>query len=83
MDSIHKSKQESTFQYRREFQALRSRMLSYTYEEVFDRTENRLCDGTTAWLMKDELYIQWKDTAERSTALLWLNGNPGSGKYSV
>lgn len=71
--------QESNSIVRREFRALQSRISPDNDCEILDRAQSNLCAGTEIWLMGEPVYSQWKDMNNRSTNIIWLNGNPGSG----
>lgn len=36
--------------------------------------------GTGAWILEDEAYLEWVDAQGPTPRLLWLNGGPGTGK---
>jgi hypothetical protein len=72
--------QAAQFQDEQKFQALKTRVGPITYEMELNRLRTRFCEGTAKWLIKDKSFKEWLDISNRLTPLLWLRGNPGSGR---
>lgn len=68
-------------------QRIRARQLqeclaSLSFPEMTQRRKsaNRASPGTCSWIQSHELYEKW---LELQCGLLWIKGNPGSGKSTI
>ncbi|KAI0813590.1 hypothetical protein GGR55DRAFT_687285 [Xylaria sp. FL0064] len=62
------------------FQGLKARLSPPQYGGHLDWLRNRIHEGSSKWLLQDEVFREWLDIAKQETTWLWLNGIPGSGK---
>jgi len=72
--------QETEFQDREKFKALRTQVSPVTYDRRLDWLLNRSCDNSAEWLLQDDRFLAWIDISNRATRLLWLQGIPGAGR---
>lgn len=72
--------QETAHQDLQKFQALRGRIAPQVYDDRLDWLLNRLSEGSTGWLMRDKVFLDWLDISNSAARLLWLRGIPGAGK---
>lgn len=69
---------------RREIRArqLQECLASLSFPEMTQRRKsaNRAFPGTCSWIQSHKLYQEW---LELQCGLLWIKGNPGSGKSTI
>ena len=78
----HFEKEESSAIHQ-EYNAIRAHVSPVFYDDVLNRVEGRVCEGTGRWLVKDSTFCKWLDAVEESTKRLWLRGIPGAGEWDV
>ncbi|KAF2647160.1 hypothetical protein K491DRAFT_644350 [Lophiostoma macrostomum CBS 122681] len=65
---------------RQEYHSLRTSVAPRTYEDKLQYLDDHSCHEAGTWLMKHKNFRNWVDTTKSSSAVLWLQGIPGSGK---
>lgn len=73
--------QEAANQELQKFLALRGRIDPQVYDDRLDWLLNRLSEGSTGWLMRDKIFLDWLDISKSTARLLWLRGIPGAGTH--
>ncbi|KAH0537657.1 hypothetical protein FGG08_005570 [Glutinoglossum americanum] len=63
----------------------RRKILSWLSEQPYiqhhDRAKRDVLEGTGAWLLKDDMLLDWQRSS--TSSIVWLHGIPGSGKSKL
>jgi hypothetical protein len=51
------------------------------YIQHHNSAKRNIMEGTGAWLLKDDLLLDWQRSS--TSSILWLHGIPGSGKTKL
>ncbi|KAL2818731.1 hypothetical protein BDW59DRAFT_165392 [Aspergillus cavernicola] len=62
-----------------QFHAIKTDVNPRSYDGKLDTIRNRVCKGTDAWLLQDNVFKNWLDVTG-TLRILWLQGIPGAGK---
>lgn len=65
------------------FHALQTALCPPKYDDKLEWLSSRTCPGTASWLEREEAFTKWTDVSSNLTALLWLQGIPGAGKFCL
>ncbi|KAH7305450.1 hypothetical protein B0I35DRAFT_362187 [Stachybotrys elegans] len=63
-----------------EYNAIETHISPVSYDDVLNRIESRLCDGTGKWLIRNVDFCKWLDKTDATARQIWLQGIPGAGK---
>ncbi|EHK17642.1 uncharacterized protein TRIVIDRAFT_210425 [Trichoderma virens Gv29-8] len=83
-DKVVEVKSEFTEAAKERFdQTLRGWLSAPAYRSAFDNARDRKHEGTAEWLLDEPVFQSWNQphgSSDCRSAMLWVHGNPGSGK---
>ncbi|KAI5867325.1 NACHT domain protein [Durotheca rogersii] len=71
---------DEKFRRTQEFHCIKTDIAPQSYDDKLDGLRARICQGTGHWLLQEEAYKKWLETAAEPPRTLWLQGIPGAGK---
>ena len=70
-----------TFSSRKEFHDLKALLSIKELPDIeYIIFRDQWLQGTSKWILEDNVYLEWFDPADQAPRLLWLNGGAASGK---
>ncbi|KAL4905604.1 hypothetical protein BDW74DRAFT_167782 [Aspergillus multicolor] len=63
-----------------QYHAIKTDFNPRAYDDKLHWYHGRVCKGTGTWLLEDDAFKKWMDTASKTSRVLWIQGIPGAGK---
>lgn len=68
---------------RGEYERIKTGISPKSFDGTFYRLSGQTYEGTGKWLLEDAAFARWIDISDSSSRVLWLQGIPGAGRFSI
>ncbi|PYI24427.1 hypothetical protein BO99DRAFT_92751 [Aspergillus violaceofuscus CBS 115571] len=80
LKALEHFKAEERAQRLQQYHVIKTDVNPRMYDDKLNWCHGRICEGSGAWLLRDNAFTRWLDFSAGTPPVLWLQGIPGAGK---